>query len=44
MVEKAEYNKKFADFERDSELQFDELAASVKAKIDGYVESIKHSF
>lgn len=44
MVEKEEYDKKFFEFERDSELQFDELAASIRAKIDGYVESIKHSF
>lgn len=43
-IDKNEYIQKFTEFLAQAELNFEELATSVRSKIDGYVESIKYSF
>ena len=43
-VEKAEYLVKFKDFDIQAEKNFEVLATSIRAKIYGYVESIKQAF
>ncbi len=41
MKERSDYDARFVLFDRESIEKFDHLADTVKAKIDGYVESLK---